>query len=702
MGNRPNYDQLLQRVKDLEHEIYLYQREEDEFKQREAKLRAILDDGTTVIYLKDSEGRYLMVNKSFEMLCRIRSDQVIGKTDLELFPRDFAEQLRENDLTVIRKKQAVEFEEEIPVETGKITCRTIKFPLIDNQGYIYAVCGISSGISVYSRGKLQINKTHHDNDRSTDRHTDDLFIANERLKQEIDDRNQAEQNLRESEQKFRQIFENLQDVYFETTPDGTIIYTTPSGPRLSGYSMDELIGNNVAMLYYNIADRDPLLNELKSKGKIRNYETIFKNKNGSTFNVSVNADIYYDDANRPKTIYGTIRDITHYIRMKEKVQRMSKMKSLGIMAGGIAHDLNNILSGLVTYPEVLLMGLPEDSTMKKPLQIIKDSGKRAADVVADLLTIAKGVATDKNTLSLNTMVREVLQSDDCTNMKDAHPDIQYTHTLDPELLNITGSIPHIRIMVQNLLINASEAIKGRGSITLTTENRFLEKSSRIHDHIKCGEYVVLRVSDSGEGIPQDHIDQIFEPFFTKKTMKRSGSGLGLAVVWNIVQEHGGYVDVKSSSKGTVFELYLPATRDSVDISDTAPCATDYLGHGEHILVVDDEAHQREIACELLSRLGYEAHAVSSGEAALDYLRNNAVDLMILDMIMEPGIDGCETYARALQIKPDQKALIVSGYTSSESVETARQLGAGQFIKKPYTLDKIGPALSQALKKSDNR
>jgi len=207
---------------------------------------------------------------------------------------------------------------------------------------------------------------------------------------------------------------------------------------------------------------------------------------------------------------------------------------------------------------------------------------------------------------------------------------------------------------------------------------------------------VLTVSDDGSGISTDDLERIFEPFYTKKVMGRTGTGLGLAVVWNALQDHDGYINVKTSKKGTVFELYFPATRKKLAVGGGAIPVKDYMGHGERVLVVDDEKRQREIACGILTKLGYDAEAVSSGEEAVEYLKKQSVDLVVLDMIMPKGINGRETYKRIIKIHPGQKAIIASGYAETPDVKKVQKLGAGKYLKKPYTIQKIGIAVKEEL------
>jgi CheY-like chemotaxis protein len=251
----------------------------------------------------------------------------------------------------------------------------------------------------------------------------------------------------------------------------------------------------------------------------------------------------------------------------------------------------------------------------------------------------------------------------------------------------------------NLISNASEAISDRGEVTIQTKNLYIDTPIIGYDEVQQGDYVVLTVSDNGMGISSKDIEKIFEPFYTKKVMGRSGTGLGLAVVWGTVKDHKGYIDVQSEEgKGTTFSLYFPVTREELFEDQISISVSEYIGNGESILVVDDIEVQRELAVQMLKKLNYTVATVSSGEEAAEYLKKNKVDLIVLDMIMDPGIDGLETYERILEINPKQRAIIVSGFAETERVKKAHELGAGTYVRKPYILEKIGLAIRKELDK----
>jgi CheY-like chemotaxis protein len=329
---------------------------------------------------------------------------------------------------------------------------------------------------------------------------------------------------------------------------------------------------------------------------------------------------------------------------------------------------------------------------------MQKSGQRAAAIVEDLLTVARGVATAKEPLNLNDLICDYLHSPEFQELKQFHPKVTFKTNFDSGLLNISGSHIHIRKAVMNLVSNASEAIENRGNVTISTMNRYIDKPLRGYDDVDRGEYVVLSVSDDGSGISSNDFERIFEPFYTKKVMGRSGTGLGLAVAWNVVQDHKGTIGVTTDENGTTFELFFPITRRKISAEDFTITIEGFKGNGETILVVDDVESQRDISCKMLETLGYRTKDVSSGEEAVEYLKENTVDLIFLDMIMDPGINGRETYWRIKNIHPNQKAIIVSGFAETDEVKETQKLGAGKYIKKPLTLEKLGLVIQEELGK----
>ena len=502
--------------------------------------------------------------------------------------------------------------------------------------------------------------------------------------------------LSASEKRFRQLA--------RATWEGIIIYD--NGVLLQantqlydmfGYTEKELVGTHIFDI---LLDRKTIkaMHLQTDPETIGPFEATARRKDGSRFPVEIRVK-QIDYSGRCAEV-AAIRDVTSIrvslkkqLALQQKLADARRMESLGLMAGTVAHDLNNIMAGIITYPEMLLLDLPADFKFRKEIKMIHDAGKRAAAVVNDLLTLTRGVDTKTEVKNLNTLVDDYINSIECRELYSRYPDITITSTTDPKLANISCSTIHVTKSLVNLVNNAAEAVKEGGNIIIETGNRSFEKSVFRYETIEPGDYAFLQVCDNGYGIAADDLPYIFDPFYSKKVLGRSGTGLGLTVVWNTVHEHNGFLDVQSSDKGTCFTLYFPITKEQpTDPHLLAPSMLTCRGQGERILVVEDQKNQREIARRLLARLGYEVHSVASGEEAVEFIKQHQVDLILLDMVMEPGINGCETYQRIVEHSPDQKAIIVSGYSSTNDIEQARKLGIHHFIKKPYSIKDISQAL----------
>ena len=387
------------------------------------------------------------------------------------------------------------------------------------------------------------------------------------------------------------------------------------------------------------------------------------------------------------------------IRLEAELVRAQKMELLGRLAGGVAHDLNNVLSGIVSYPDLLLLDLPPDSDMRKPLLNIQEAGCRAAAIVQDLLTLARRGITVREPVQLNEIIQEYLQSLEYIALQNNYPDIVLKTSLASDLHLITGSPTHLKKMVMNLVVNAFEAISGAGTICILTENRTIEEAIQAYDTVMPGNYVVLTIKDDGIGISEENLNRIFEPFYTSKILGRSGTGLGMTVVWGTVKDHDGFLDVRSrAGKGTIMTIFLPAANQEEE--EPAPKALPrqmiIRGNGEHILLVDDSPEQRSLGHSILTTLGYRARTVSSGTEAVAVLAEQNFDLILLDMIMEPDMDGLDTFRSIRKMRPDQKVIIVSGYSETKRIKEAQKEGVRSVVKKPFTLQEIASAIQREI------
>ena len=529
--------------------------------------------------------------------------------------------------------------------------------------------------------------------------TADLEKANKKLIQEIEVRKKTEQSL----ELTQFVIDHFSDPIYFIRPDGRIMFANRAAGERLGYSTEQLTQMTFSEVDPGFSKTSivPLLKELRSQDTIL-FESYQKDKHGDLFPVEIKANLYSN--HNAEYIFEIAHDISDHKKaqiekqlLEKRLRRALKMEAIGTLAGGVAHDLNNVLSGVISYPEMILMGMPHDHELRRPIETILRSGQKAADIVQELLTMARRGVSKLKPVGMNGIIEDYVHSAEFLELKKSHPTCTVETLLDPNLFNIMGSEVHLSKTIMNLVTNALEAMPNGGALTISTENRYVDRTLKDYDDVEEGEYILLKVSDTGQGLSEEDKEKIFEPFYTKKSMGRSGTGLGMTVVWSTVKDHDGFIGIQSEiGSGTVFKLYFPATRKRIDEHISEFVLADHRGNGETILIVDDVLEQRQIATAILENLGYTIVAVPGGEEALEHLKDHRVDLVILDMIMDPGIDGLETFKRIVKIRPDQKAIIVSGFSEGARVKEVQRLGAGPYLRKPYTIEKLSVIVKTAL------
>ncbi len=385
-------------------------------------------------------------------------------------------------------------------------------------------------------------------------------------------------------------------------------------------------------------------------------------------------------------------------RAEDELRHFQKMGRADSYAESVAHDLNNLLAGIITYPDLILMELTGESPLRKQLLAIKQAGEKAANIVQDFMILTQKPVPADNIINLNDVISDLKKSPDFKEIKSNHPDVKVVFDLEIPLGNIKGLSNPITKSLINLLHNAVESIEGQGRVTVSTSNRSLDTPEMAYNLvIGRGDYVLVSIEDTGKGMAEKDISRFFEPYYVKKVMGRNGSGLSMPVVWETVRGLKGYINIKSTEgRGTIYTLYFPVTGDNERKKRPHDEIAHCMGNGESMLVVDDMPEQRELACTILKKLGYSVCSVPCGEEAVEYLRYKRADMVILDMIMDPGIDGLETYKRISEIKPDQKFVIVSGYAETERLKEIQRLGCRFCIKKPYSIAEIGETIKKGL------
>ena len=406
----------------------------------------------------------------------------------------------------------------------------------------------------------------------------------------------------------------------------------------------------------------------------------------------------------------------HEQTLKDRLARAERLESVGMLAGGVAHDLNNMLGPIVALPELMLMeldDLPDEAaatrkSLRQDLSMIETAAKRAAMVIGDLLSLSRRGNVTKRALDLNKIMSITKASPELIALSAEFPEVSITFSMTDEPLPVRGSDAHLVRILTNLTRNAAEAIVGTGSITLTTGKASIAEPMVGLELMEPGEYALITVADTGCGIDESEIARIFDPFYTKKQQgARSGTGLGLSLAHGIVKDHEGFLDLHSEiGKGTTFELYIPLEQGTVITSDVEPVKELPRG-SERILIIDDDTGQRTIADRTLSALGYDATTAASGREGVALVRalgaegSPPYDLILLDMIMEADFDGVETYTAITELHPDQRFIVISGYTTTERGQLLLSRGV-PWVSKPYSTTTLAQVVRVALDSSPVR
>lgn len=501
----------------------------------------------------------------------------------------------------------------------------------------------------------------------------------------------AERALLESERRFKELAEMLPQTVFEINRDGKFIYVNRFGLEFSGYTQRDV---NRGVYVFGLFPPEEQQRLKKDFTDVLNGQTAIGReyrllkKNGETALVTVYASPMVKDGDTIG-LRGITIDETEKKQMREYIARAQRLETAGRLAGQIAHDFNNLLAPIMAYPDIITAEFPDGHPALKYLNDIRTAAERISGINQELLTLGRRGHYKQEIIDLNLIIEQTLDQ-----LKPLPGTISLDIDLEAGPFNIKGGSSQIARVILNLIVNAVDAMVDTGVLSVKTEYYYVDITRSEYGRVPKGEYVKLTVSDSGCGIPPDIRSKIFDPFFsTKKADNIRGSGLGLSVVHTVLEDHGAHIDLKSEvGKGTAFYLYFPVSRESA----ASPVPGRITGGDERILVVDDDPMQCEVLLRLLSNLGYDGRAVESGEEALRLLKNEPFDLLIIDMIMPEGIDGTETFRRALEVDPEQKAVIISGCASSAGIDEALRLGAGSFINKPVTLPDLASIVREVL------
>ncbi|MBO0863242.1 MAG: response regulator [Chloracidobacterium sp.] len=506
-------------------------------------------------------------------------------------------------------------------------------------------------------------------------------------------------SLRLSEAKLAGILASAMDAIITVDEDQRVVLFNAAAERMFRCPAAEALGESLDRFIpvrFRPAHRDHIRVFDKTNVTQRTMgsaRTLFGQRSGGE-EFPIEASISQIDHDGHKLFTAIIRDITDKKRLESQFLRAQRMESIGTLAGGIAHDLNNVLSPILTAVELLQMRLTDESSQRL-LNILHTNAVRGGEMIKQVLSFARGVEGENMPLQPARLIKEIIKI-----LTDTMPkNIEITFSIANDLSSVSGDATQLHQVLMNLCVNARDAMPQGGKLRIEAENVEIDEHyARMNVEAKPGKYVSVSVIDTGVGIPEQNLTKIFDPFFTTKEQGK-GTGLGLSTVAGIVRSHDGFVNVYSEiGRGARFKVYLPA----IDVAQAAQAQSSQrdlpAGHGELILVIDDENAIREVARETLNAFGYRVVIASDGAEAMAVFaaHKDEVKLVITDMMM-PYMDGPATIRALRRLDPQLKIIATSGLKAEDKIADAAQLGVKSFLPKPYTAEKLLKTVAAALK-----
>jgi two-component system, cell cycle sensor histidine kinase and response regulator CckA len=504
-----------------------------------------------------------------------------------------------------------------------------------------------------------------------------------------------------SEERIRQqaaLINKARDAIFVCDLNQKILFWNKGAERLYGWSSEEVLGKHLADVLYQGETSEIIAGrKILDEKDEWNSETKQLTKTGQTVMIESRWTMVRNDLNQPDYILIINTDITEQKKTEAQLLRAQRMESIGTLAGGIAHDLNNILSPILMAAD-MLQSDPDLCTAGEPwLSIIKENTERGADLIKQVLTFARGVEGEKLPVNIRHLIKDIAKV-----LRETLPkSVSLKTDIESELRLISADPTQIHQVIMNLAVNARDAMPEGGTLIIKAENVTLDENyARMQIEAKPGNYVLLSIKDTGKGMPPEILPRIFDPFFTTKELGK-GTGLGLSTALSIIKSHQGFVNVYSEpGRGTQFSVYLPAMETSEPAGDVSPDSLHPKGQGELILLVDDEANILQIVKATLEKYNYKILTASDGTEALAlYAQNPAgISLVLTDMAM-PFMDGAATIRALRRLNPNLPVIAASGLSTNEQNSEIQNLAVNAFLPKPYTAEKLLKTISDVLLKS---
>ncbi|RJP60429.1 MAG: PAS domain-containing sensor histidine kinase [Deltaproteobacteria bacterium] len=657
MLKKPTYEELEQRVKELETEAIQRKQAEEDLRDSEEKYRTVLESSPDPIIVYDMDGILIYFNPAFTTVYGLTLEECVGKK-MDNFVPD--ENWPETKMAIDRLLSGESF---LGIETMRYT----------------------------KKGDIR----HVSVSGSTYRNSEGIPIGTIVIQRDITEYKKAEKGLRESEERLRAIFEASADPIVVYDNQGYPQYLNPAFTQVFGWTLGELEGRLIPFVPDDEKERISagiryLYDNYCGNGEALRVETRRLTKDGRTLDILLNASLIKGDEGVPVGMVVNLSDITEIKRLEAQLQQAQKMEAIGTLAGGIAHDFNNILMGIRGRISLMLMDTHLSRPYFEQLRGMEACVKSATDLTKQLLGFARGGKYEVKPMNLNEIVKKTSDMFGRT-----RKEINIHRKYQKDIWTAEADQGQIEQVLMNLFINAWQAMPGGGDIYSETENVIVNDDHIKHYKANPGRYVKISVTDTGAGMDEATQQRIFEPFFTTKEMGR-GTGLGLASVYGIVKNHKGIINVYSKKgEGTTFNIYLPASES--EVIKKRELKKGVLRGSENILLVDDEEMILDVVKEMLNSLGYKVLIATSGKEAIDICKKDKekIHIVIMDMIM-PDMGGNETCYRLKQINPDLKILLSSGYAVNGKATEMLERGCNGFIYKPYNMKQLSEKLREIL------
>jgi PAS domain S-box-containing protein len=666
---------------------------EEKLKESEEKYKAIIEAAPDGMAAMDLKGIVTSCNSAFLDLTGFSKDDIVGKhmtrlptvraKDIPYYIKLFA--------NMVKGKLSMPVEFQWVHKDGDIRWGEVHATLLKQKGKITGVHIIARDITERKKTEKELQEYRQHLEELVEERTKELGTANQKLQQEISEREQAESFLAAEKERLAVTLRSIGDGVITTNTKGIIVLINKKAEVLTGYTQKEAVGKPLDAIFTIVSEetRDPCESPVE---KVLNQGAVVGLGNNTVLIAKDGTERIIADSGAPirdinSVIIGVVlvfRDITEKRKMEQDLLKAQKLESLGILAGGIAHDFNNILTAVLNNVALARVYTVHDKVKEKLTQIEKAS-LQATDLTQQLLTFSKGGAPVKKSMSIAELIK------DSTQLALRGSNVKYYFDVPRDIWSVHVDKGQISQVINNIVINANQAMLEGGVIHVKAENVFVDTEIPVHP----GEYVKISITDEGVGIPPEDIPKVFDPYFSTK---KTGSGLGLATSYSIVKQHNGYIDITSElGEGATVCIWLPRAGSVYQVKE--PEAQTVSGTGK-VLLMDDEETILETACEVLQYLGYTVECAHHGREAIDAYENcldtEPFDVVIMDLTIPGGMGGEETIKELLQIDPHVTAIVSSGYSNDPVMADYKRYGFKGVVTKPYIIEELSKTLNSVL------